>query len=116
MEYIAGALRNVAFLPRKYHTTLTSAVLSHHSDTGRLEELFREMAALRKIWNSKKIPENVKHLLTDEYAKILLSRKRRALLKAFHTIKQHAGGSVKILERFVQGSYRKQKSRGAREV
>ena len=107
VEYIGESLKNIAKLPKKYHSELASAVVSNYSDLERLEELFGEMAALRKIWKAEKIPENAKRLLVEKYIDIVSVESERPLLKAFHEIKQHMGGNGGILGRLISKAYKK---------
>ena len=107
VEYMGGALRNIAKLPKKYHSDITSAIISNYSDLGRLKELFGEAAALRKIWLARRIPVNVKHTLTNKYVKLLRRKERGApLLKAIRAAKHYAGDIGENLEGMIKDEYK----------
>ena len=108
VEYMGMSLRNVAFLPKKYHSDITSAIVSNYSDLDRLQELFGETSALRKIWTARELPENVKHTLTNKYIKLLRRKDREApLLKAIRAAKRHVGSVGDTLESKIKEEYRK---------
>lgn len=106
VEYMGGALRNVATLPKRFQSELTSAVVSNHSNIDRLKELFREMAALRKIWATEKIPPNVKNTLTNKYTKLIRQGEEKSLLKAFHETRNNIAHGEDVIETVVRKTYK----------